>query len=209
MIIFDNQKFFCFKVEQNLLFTYEEIVITFLLLKCILTILPFNKELFGFQIHLLYQDMMQKRAEVERLQAQGRNKYEYDSDEDVEGGTWEHRAREKEMIATKEWASKLTEMARGKHHIGDFLPPEELKKFMDKWVNVLGFIIFISLITDVCIALLMFPVKYMRIIVQAMESWIIADELATKEWEVQNFSLNESLKILLNTPSIEGGKSPG
>lgn len=76
-------------------------------------------------------------------------------------------------------------------------------------MNVLGFIIFISLITDVCIALLMFPVKYMRIIVQAMESWIIADELATKEWEVQNFSLNESLKILLNTPSIEGGKSPG
>lgn len=55
----------------------------------------------------------------------------------------------------------------------------------------------------------MFPVKYMRIIVQAMESWIIADELATKEWEVQNFSLNESLKILINTPSIEGGKSPG
>ena len=29
-----------------------------------------------------------------------------------------------------EWAVKLTEMADGKHHIGDFIPPEELEKFM-------------------------------------------------------------------------------
>lgn len=26
---------------------------------------------------------------------QGKNKYEYDSDEEVEGGTWEHKLREK------------------------------------------------------------------------------------------------------------------
>ena len=30
-----------------------------------------------------------------------------------------------------DWAEKLTEMGRGKHHIGDFLPPEELEKFME------------------------------------------------------------------------------
>ena len=30
-----------------------------------------------------------------------RPKYEYDSDEDTEGGTWEHKNREKEMIATR------------------------------------------------------------------------------------------------------------
>jgi len=29
------------------------------------------------------------------------NKYEYDSDEDIEGGTWEHKLRSAEMEATK------------------------------------------------------------------------------------------------------------
>ena len=27
---------------------------------------------------------------------------------------------------------KLTEESRGKHHLGDFLPPDELEKFMEK-----------------------------------------------------------------------------
>lgn len=31
----------------------------------------------------------------------GKNKYEYDSDEDTEGGTWEHKLRTAEMQATK------------------------------------------------------------------------------------------------------------
>ena len=30
-----------------------------------------------------------------------RNQYEYDSDEEVEGGTWEHKARVKEMRLTE------------------------------------------------------------------------------------------------------------
>lgn len=30
-----------------------------------------------------------------------------------------------------EWAEQLTEMGKGKHFIGDFLPPEELEKFME------------------------------------------------------------------------------
>lgn len=28
-------------------------------------------------------------------------------------------------------AKELTEMAKGKHHIGDFLPPQELEKFVE------------------------------------------------------------------------------
>lgn len=31
------------------------------------------------------------------------------------------------------WAEDLTEKAKGKHHIGDFLPPEELENFLEKW----------------------------------------------------------------------------
>lgn len=29
-------------------------------------------------------------------------------------------------------ATQMTEAGRGRHHIGDFLPPEELTKFMTK-----------------------------------------------------------------------------
>lgn len=49
----------------------------------------------NYKIHLLYQDMLRKREEVEQLKLAGKNKYEYDSDEDTDGGTWEHKAREK------------------------------------------------------------------------------------------------------------------
>ena len=56
----------------------------------------------------------------------------YDSDDD-EGGTLEHRKRRREMRATEEEAKRLTERARGrKHHIGDFIPPEELENFFEK-----------------------------------------------------------------------------
>ncbi len=34
------------------------------------------------------------------------------------------------MLFDLEWAVKLTEMAHGKHHSGDFIPPNELEKFM-------------------------------------------------------------------------------
>lgn len=39
------------------------------------------------------------------------------------------------MAKTQAEASKLTKDAEdgGKHHIGDFLPPEELAKFMNKY----------------------------------------------------------------------------
>lgn len=60
-----------------------------------------------------------------------KSKLEYDSDEDTEGGTWEHKARTVEMEKTRVKAKELTDMNRGKHHIGDFLPAEELSKFIE------------------------------------------------------------------------------
>lgn len=61
------------------------------------------------------------------------HQHEYDSDEelDPDDGTWEHRLRHMEMEKTREWAEQLTEMGKGKHFIGDFLPPDELEKFME------------------------------------------------------------------------------
>lgn len=86
-----------------------------------------------YKISLLYQDLLKKRNEIDRLAKSGRFKYEYDSDEDVSGGTWEHKLRNAEMEATAVWAEALNKQSQGKHHIGDFLPPEELKKFMEKY----------------------------------------------------------------------------
>ncbi|XP_033225087.1 formin-like protein 5 isoform X2 [Belonocnema kinseyi] len=86
-----------------------------------------------FKINLLYQNLLKKREEVKRLEAQGKHKYEYDSDEETEGGTWEHKIRSAEMEATQIWADELTAQAEGKHHIGDFLPPDELTKFMEQY----------------------------------------------------------------------------
>lgn len=41
-------------------------------------------------------------------------------------------AEKKHFLCTfSEWAESLTEMGKGKHFIGDFLPPEELEKFME------------------------------------------------------------------------------
>ncbi len=37
------------------------------------------------------------------------------------------------MSKTEVKSAELTEAARGKHHIGDFLPPEELNKFLNKY----------------------------------------------------------------------------
>jgi len=37
------------------------------------------------------------------------------------------------MEATKDLSVELTTMGAGKHHIGDFLPPQELEKFMEKY----------------------------------------------------------------------------
>ena len=39
-------------------------------------------------------------------------------------------------LSSVEKAHKATERGRGKHHIGDFLPPEELDKFVEKVIAV-------------------------------------------------------------------------
>lgn len=54
-----------------------------------------------FKINLLYQEMLRKRKELDQLAKSGKHKYEYDSDEEVEGGTWEHKLRSQEMEATQ------------------------------------------------------------------------------------------------------------
>jgi len=84
------------------------------------------------ELQSIYQTMISRRRELEKLARQQHHKREYDSDEeiDVETGTWEHRLRATEMDITREWAGKLTDMAHGKHHIGDFIPAHELEKFM-------------------------------------------------------------------------------
>ncbi|CAD5116852.1 DgyrCDS5696 [Dimorphilus gyrociliatus] len=79
---------------------------------------------------------MEAQAKALEIGLKIKPKYEYDSDEDTDGGTWEHKRRMNEMQATAEWAEKLSMMGEGKHHIGDFLPPEELNKFMDTFQSL-------------------------------------------------------------------------
>ncbi|CAH8819307.1 unnamed protein product, partial [Schistosoma curassoni] len=90
----------------------------------------YQKELQAMQEFILAQKRSKSKEEelMNRIEV---IKYEYDSDEDCENGTWEHKLRQAEMEATREWAQKLTEMGHGKHHIGDFLPPDELERFME------------------------------------------------------------------------------
>ena len=64
--------------------------------------------------------------------------YQYDSDEDVEGGTWEHKKRAAEMKKTAQRAKELTEMAHRKHHMADYLPKEELEKLYEKVTRAWG-----------------------------------------------------------------------
>ncbi|XP_066954594.1 uncharacterized protein [Macrobrachium rosenbergii] len=85
------------------------------------------------KMNVVFQLLQAKQKEADRLERQGKVKYEYDSDEDTEGGTWEHKRRAKEMAETHSKAQELTQNAEGKHHIGDFLPPDELARFMEKY----------------------------------------------------------------------------
>ncbi len=63
-----------------------------------------NKEKYLFiQLQSIYQTMMVKRRELEKVARQQQHKHEYDSDEetDNETGTWEHRIRTAEMDITR------------------------------------------------------------------------------------------------------------
>jgi splicing factor 4 len=71
-----------------------------------------------------------------RMKRASEMKYEYDSDEDVDGGTWEHKRRMEEMERTKQQAHSLTAANEGKSHIGDFLPPDQLSRFLRQWERI-------------------------------------------------------------------------
>lgn len=95
------------------------------------------------ELQEIYDIMIVKRNQFQEEIAKHQlksAKREYDSDEEEEartsGGTWEHKLRKVEMEATRDWAVKLTDMADAKHHIGDFLPPNELKKFMETYQSL-------------------------------------------------------------------------
>ncbi|XP_005999481.1 SURP and G-patch domain-containing protein 1 [Latimeria chalumnae] len=89
------------------------------------------------EMQQMYDMIMKHKRAMQEVQimwekAIQQHQHEYDSDEEVDDdGTWEHRLRRMEMEKTREWAEQLTEMGRGKHFIGDFLPPDELEKFME------------------------------------------------------------------------------
>lgn len=48
--------------------------------------LIFGKLYSFMQINLLYQDLLRKREEIKNLEMKGKHKYEYDSDEECDGG---------------------------------------------------------------------------------------------------------------------------
>lgn len=54
--------------------------------------------------------------------------------EDMAMEAWqkEHKMRTLEMQKSEEKSANLTDAGKGKHFIGDFLPPDELAKFMEK-----------------------------------------------------------------------------
>ncbi|XP_044126518.1 SURP and G-patch domain-containing protein 1 [Bufo gargarizans] len=90
------------------------------------------------EMQQMYDLIMKHKQAMQDVQlmwekAMKQHQHEYDSDEEVDNdlGTWEHQLRQMEMDKTREWAEQLTEMGRGKHFIGDFLPPDELEKFME------------------------------------------------------------------------------
>ncbi|XP_075681609.1 SURP and G-patch domain-containing protein 1 isoform X2 [Rhinoderma darwinii] len=90
------------------------------------------------EMQQMYDLIMKHKKAMQDVQlmwerAVKQHQHDYDSDEEVDNdlGTWEHQLRQMEMDKTREWAEQLTEMGRGKHFIGDFLPPDELDKFME------------------------------------------------------------------------------
>ncbi|KAM8961600.1 SURP and G-patch domain-containing protein 1 [Pelodytes ibericus] len=90
------------------------------------------------EMQQMYDMIMKHKRAMQEVQlmwekALKQHQHEYDSDEEVDNemGTWEHQLRQMEMDKTREWAEQLTDMNRGKHFIGDFLPPDELEKFME------------------------------------------------------------------------------
>lgn len=84
------------------------------------------------------RNAQQAAAEATRQTSQKKNRHAYDSDEEIDDklGTWEHQKRRVEMEKTKELAEKLTNESDSKHFIGDFLPPDQLERFMETFKSL-------------------------------------------------------------------------
>lgn len=54
-----------------------------------------------FQMRVLFEMVQAKKLALQIKVDIGKPQYEYDSDEDTEGGTWEHKRRALEMKKTK------------------------------------------------------------------------------------------------------------
>lgn len=50
----------------------------------------------------------------------------------IEGGSWEHRKRAKEMLKTAQQAAISTKKGTGLHHISQFLQGKELNKYLEE-----------------------------------------------------------------------------
>ena len=86
------------------------------------------------------QTVLNRIAESIRGKERGRGRglkrftgprFEYDSEEENESGTWEHKRRAVEMEKTRDSAELLTELGKGKH-LSDYLPGEEYLRFMSE-----------------------------------------------------------------------------
>ncbi len=100
--------------------------------------MTFKHEIYGYNEYDRYRSIFNER----NIKTWSRQNW-------LQGGTWEHKARRLEMEKTSNEALKLTEAGRGFHHIGDFLPPEELSKFITK----VGFRRFLRIVLDFLIFL--------------------------------------------------------
>uniref|UniRef100_A0A670Y194 SURP and G-patch domain containing 1 n=1 Tax=Pseudonaja textilis TaxID=8673 RepID=A0A670Y194_PSETE len=99
---------------------------------------PLSESYSVLQMQQMYDMIMKHKQAMQEMQIMWEKTIKehqsgYDSDEEIDNelGTWEHQLRRMEMDKTREWAEQLTQMGRGKHFIGDFLPPDELEKFME------------------------------------------------------------------------------
>eukprot|EP01041_Mallomonas_annulata_P009651 gene9651-20065_t len=82
----------------------------------------------------LYKERLRQYEELANLEDDQRDTVEQAEENGgvIDGGTWEHRKRAKEMLNTAAKNLELTMLASGKHHMADFLPKEELDKFLNK-----------------------------------------------------------------------------
>lgn len=87
-----------------------------------------------FRQLLEQQELNKLVQEVHKAATVGKRGRSQAQSEEVATEAWkkEHKQRAEEMEKTAENALQLTEANKEKHFIGDFLPPDELAKFMEK-----------------------------------------------------------------------------